>query len=249
MHACLFLHVPITRYLFEAGTPFSPLCPFSVVPTRPAHPSVALCFRVLTCSFGSVIPLCFFHYRRDRGRSRVCARNGEKSRAQKKGANRKNETKKEKMIAVAPGRRATRTIRHPRFNLTSHLCHCETTEAATVEPHQSGLLQPVAISLTYFDCPFPFCLAASRGCKCHWRHSVARRSFVRPRLNCFTILAAYSESTTNHRYLHFLFSSFALSSQIPCFSFPFLIFILLCDSRVVSSRGGCKSFASYSTRA
>lgn len=76
-----------------------------------------------------------------------------------------------------------------------------------MEPHQSGLLRPVAISLTYLGCPFPFCLAASRGCKCHWRHSVGRPPFAPTpsRLNYFAICRAYCNrhghvSTLEHLY-------------------------------------------------
>lgn len=70
-----------------------------------------------------VIPLCFFHYLRPEGLHGVTGKNrelGGKRPAEEK----KRGGKKWWRLFLD---RATRTMRHPRFNLTSHLCYCETT--------------------------------------------------------------------------------------------------------------------------
>ena len=223
--ACSFPRVPNALFIRGGSrvSPFPPVCPLPKFrrgranpPRRFLFPRFNVFIRIRDPSMFLPLPARAREVARVTGKNRGFAKRRKKKKEEQQTGAKRNEktkrsrTKKEKkegVRAVFSGWRATRTIRHPQFNLTSHLCYCETTELATVEPHQSGLLRPVAISLTYLVCPFPFCLAASRGCKCHWRHSVVRRTLagVPTRLNCFTICRGSVEIDTLRISIFFFF--------------------------------------------
>lgn len=105
----------------------------------------------LTCSFESVIPPCFFHYLSALARAEY----------------KKREREREFFL----GRGRACTIRHSRFNLTSHLCRCETSEPAAVQAHQSGPLLGLCADSADVSRLSVVSLLSARGCKCHWRHA------------------------------------------------------------------------------
>lgn len=98
-----------------------------------------------------MIPPCFFHYLSALARAEY----------------KKREREREFFL----GRGRACTIRHSRFNLTSHLCRCETSEPAAVQAHQSGPLLGLCADSADVSRLSVVSLLSARGCKCHWRHA------------------------------------------------------------------------------
>lgn len=108
----------------------------------------------------------------------------------------KKEREREKEFFLGRGRACT--IRHSRFNLTSHLCRCETSEPAAVEPHQSGPLLGLCADSADVSRLF-VSLLSSRGCKCHWRHGGGPiKSFYRYTPKSVPILDFFLLFSHNH---------------------------------------------------
>lgn len=120
----------------------------------PPSPSIALCSRVFNVFIRIPDPSMFLPLPLRSGARRI----------QKK---RKREREKEKEFFLGRGRACT--IRHSQFNLTSHLCRCETSEPAAMEPHQSGPLLGLCADSADVS-RLSVSLLSARGCKCHWRH-------------------------------------------------------------------------------
>lgn len=116
----------------------------------PLSPSTALCSRVFNVFIRIRDPSMFLPLPLRSGARRI-------------------QKKREREFFLGRGRACT--IRHSRFNLTSHLCRCETSEPAAVQAHQSGPLLGLCADSADVSRLSVVSLLSARGCKCHWRHA------------------------------------------------------------------------------